>query len=311
MGLKVIKQMLEFDQASAWSDEVADRQWLVGRLLFTKIPPIDKAFKGIWPNDFVVVAAKSGSGKTEMVTQIALNIARQHKYVDLFALEASKYEIQRRIKFKLLSAYYYEATGKTDISYSGWMRFQLNDKLDQYAERLEADLVLLKKYLRIHYRTTSFDLKDFLKMYNYLAKDSELILCDHAQFFDFDDSKNENQHVKDMTLAIYDNIQAAKVPVVLVSHLRKLQDPDAIPDMADIYGSSELVKKATRVLLLSRGDYNEKFGCFETIFRIDKNREEAPTVMTTQFNIGLKQYSDKFKGGYIKRGQFVPYSEET
>lgn len=245
---------------------------------------------------------------TELVSQIAMNVAMQKKKVDLFALEASRYEIQRRIKFKLLSTYYYKDTGKFDVSYSKWTRFQLDDVFAKYTDRLNADLVLLREYLRIHYRQSTFDLGDFIKLYNYYTKDSELVLCDHAQFFDFDDSKDENKHVKDMTLKMYDMIQVCKVPLVLVSHLRKLDDKKSFPDISDIFGSSELTKKATRVVILCRGQYNNEANVFETVMRFEKNREESVVNIKTLFNLGLKQYSEKYELGNIVNNEFVAFT---
>lgn len=308
MGLKTIKEMINFNQASAWDDEVADRKYLTTRLLYTNIKPLDHAMQGLWPNDFVVLSAKTGAGKTELVSQIAMNVAMQKKKVDLFALEASRYEIQRRIKFKLLSTYYYKDTGLTNVSYSKWTRFQLDDVFAKYTDRLNEDLLLLREYLRIHYRQSTFDLGDFIKLYNYYTKDSELVLCDHAQFFDFDDSKDENKHVKDMTLKMYDMIQVCKVPLVLVSHLRKLDDKKAFPDISDIFGSSELTKKATRVVILCRGQYNNEANVFETVMRFEKNREESVVNIKTLFNLGLKQYSEKYQLGNIVNNEFVAFT---
>lgn len=301
-----LKAFIEFDQSSAWDDEVDNRRKLTARLLYTNIAPIDSAFRGIWPNDFVLLAAKTGSGKTELVTQIAMNVASQGKKVDLFALEASKYEIQRRIKFKILSKLHYDATGKTDVSYSAWMRFKLDDLFLPYQQQLHEQLDILRKNLRIHYRTSTFSLADFVKLYNYYAKDSSLMLCDHAQFFDFDDSQNEQRFVKDMTLKMYDMINTCEVPVVLVSHLRKVDDNKQYPNLNDIYGSSELSKKVTRALIVCRGSYDSEKNCFKTIFRFEKNREESIVAYETLFNLGLKQYSKTFTPGQIISDEFVP-----
>lgn len=301
-----LKSFIEFDQAAAWDDEIANRKKLVSRLLYTSIAPIDSAFKGIWPNDFILLAAKTGSGKTELVTQIAMNVAAQGKKVDLFALEASKYEIQRRIKFKILSKLYYDDTGKTNLSYSEWTRFKLDELLAPYIPELNKQLELLKVNLRIHYRTSTFNLTDFTKLYNYYAKDSSLILCDHAQFFDFEDKQDEQRFVKDMTLKLYDMVNTCEVPIVLVSHLRKVDDNKQYPNLNDIFGSSELSKKVTRALIVCRGNYDYEKNCFKTIFRFEKNREESIIAYETLFNLGLKQYSKTYTPGQIISDEFVP-----
>jgi len=309
MGFQTVKSILEFNHDTAFEDEVADRRALVSRLLFTGVKPIDHVFEGIMPNDFVLLGAKTGSGKTEMLTQIASNVAKQGKYVDMFALEASKFEIHRRIKFKICAEILKIYEKVEHVSFSKWIRFGYDKQLEKHEKQIQSELDDMKKYLRIHYRPGSFDLADFLKLYNYYAKDSHVMLFDHAQFFDLDDSKNENQHVKDMTLKMYDMVNAIRVPIILVSHLRKTDSGKRIPGIEDFYGSSELGKKVTRALILVRYKFLPEINSWETIFNFEKNRELSPTALKTVFNLDVKRYADKFEEGQIIRDNFYTIDE--
>ena len=68
---------------------------------------LDDALGAIIPNDLIVLGAKTGAGKTSLAQSIALHVAQTHP-VHYFALEAENYEIERRIKYGMVSKAFYE-----------------------------------------------------------------------------------------------------------------------------------------------------------------------------------------------------------
>lgn len=305
MGIQTIKDMLAFNQQTAFHDEVADRKRLISKSIYLGIPALDHAFKSLLPNDFCIIAAKTGSGKTELITQIALNIAGQKKRCDLFALEASKFEIHRRLKYKVLTGLYRADGGEQHLSYSGWIRFAYDQLLEKYALAAEEQLAEISKYLYVHYRTSSFDIKDFIKMYNAVAGKSSCVLADHAHFFTKDEKTTDSEHMRSLALQMFDMANKFEVPIVMASHLRKVDSDKQYPDENDIYGASELSKAATRIMIICRGDYRADKGGYETVFRVPKNREESPTALRVLFSMEQKKYSDAFQEGQIVRDEFV------
>lgn len=311
MGLNTVKEILCFNHETAFNDEIRDRAELVSRLVYTGVKQIDLLTSGIWPNDLFLLGAPSGSGKTSIMSEIAVNVARSGKYVDFFALEASKFEIHRRIKY-MVYAKHLNDKHQIKMKFSDWLRFKCEDQCKLVASEADADLNAISKYLRIHYRSNQFEMNDFLKLYHYYAKDSSIMLFDHAQFLNFDEkSKTENSFIKDMTLQMYDLVNNVRVPIVLVSHVRKLDNEEIIPDIYDFHGSSELYKKATRVLLIKRHEYLQDYNAWTTVFRLAKNREEDPKALLSLYDNALKQYVDKIKWGYIKGDKFYEWTNKS
>lgn len=309
MGIKTIREMLSFNHATAFEDEVADRKELIAKAFYTGIPVMDELFDSILPNDLILLGARSGSGKTELLTQIGQNVTKQGRYVDFFALEASKFEIHRRIKYRIAAEFLMAAKPGRRLSYMKWTRGGYDEELEQTKELQLAALEKITKYLRIHYRPGSFEMSDFVKLYHYLSKDSSLVMCDHAQFFDFDSKTNESSHVKDLSLKMYDLVNNVRVPIIIVSHLRKGESGKRVPDMDDFHGSSELYKKSTKALIICRYSYLEKLNSYETLFQMVKNREMSPATIKTVFSMDLKQYSPNFTAGEVYRDRFYTHEE--
>ncbi|MFN3453467.1 MAG: DnaB-like helicase C-terminal domain-containing protein [Pseudobdellovibrio sp.] len=308
MGLDIIKLMLSQQDKGSFHKYLKDRNTLSNDILKTNISVIDDAMKGIWPDDFVVVAAKSGSGKTELLSSLACNIALTNKKVLFFPLEAYKGEVHNRIHFTLYSTLYYEDTKMLDLSYGDFARHGVSEKLKPYQNQVEEQIEKIESYLSLRYREKSFNLKDFILLYKKAVADGyKLVIVDHAQFFNFDeDTQSENRFVKDMTLEMFDLINTNKVPIILASHIRKISDNKAFPTIDDIYGSSELAKKATRVLILCKDNFISETNSYGTIFRFEKNREDGTSDYKTVFNINTKKYSVNFQKGKIVNNKFQP-----
>lgn len=313
MGLETVKKMIAVDHEKAFLEKDLHDSNFANDIIYTNIEVLDRGLDGIYKNDFIVLSAKTGSGKTEMLCYIAMNVALQEKIVDFFALESDRYEIHHRIEFRLYAKAYFEDTKQLDIDFGSYRKGKLKEKLSKYKSHVEAQTAKIAKYLRVHWRYSYFDDKDFIKMFNYCAgKNSSLVLCDHAQFFDFDDNKSSVDHIKNLAQEMLDLINSLNVPLVLVSHLRKLNDNKNLPDIDDIFGSSELVKKAKKVLIICRGERYEKTNSYETIFRFEKNRFLSPSCYRTYFNIGTRSYSNKtIVEGRIYKDKFVPFEKES
>lgn len=306
MGLETIKSMLAQEDRGSFKKYLNERNVLAKNILQTNISVFDKATGGLWPDDFVVVAAKSGSGKTELLSQLACNIALSGQKVLFFPLEAYRGEAHNRIHYTLYSSCYYEATNQLDISYGQFSRYGIGSKLKPFTDEVNKKIEILENNLSLRYRDRSFELKDFIWLYKKAVADGyKIVIADHAQFFNFDEDKqSENRFVKDMTLEMFDLVNTNKVPILLASHVRKTADGKQFPSLEDLHGSSELARKATRVLLLCKDNYDSETNSYGTIFRFEKNREDGTADYKTIFNINTKKYSSEFARGYIKNNKF-------
>lgn len=301
---------LGFESATkVLENEETSRMALVERKLPFGIKFLDQACSGILPDDMVLIGARTGAGKTEISTLIALTNALNNKRVKFFALEASRGEIERRIKFNILSYLYHDDNMREpgNISYRLWYEGKC-----PFLKRYEPDFEDYKANLSplmTYYREGSFNINNFSTLVLALNQEIDLIVVDHIQYFDTE-GRNENQEYSDIVKKIRDVSQLDRIPVVLVSHLRKSGGgsmPILAPDESEFMGTSNIPKVATKVVTLAPGK-SLGDGRFETYFRVCKNRIEGSTnryVGVCTFDTKTNSYEKSYQLAtieYTERG---------
>jgi hypothetical protein len=154
--------------------------------------------------------------------------------------------------------------------------------------------------LFVYYKESRFTVNELIRSVMDEADRSDLFIIDHAHYFDFDDD-NENRAMKNLAKNIRDLVLEEKKPVVLVAHLRKRDraNEDLVPGIDEFHGSSDLTKIATRVVTISPGGRTQD-GCYETFFRIPKNRLNGGTnrfIGRVIFDPKVNAYEPKYKIG--------------
>lgn len=96
---------------------------------------LDDACRGIFSNDFVLIGARTGVGKTQLATIIAKENMK-HRRVHYIALEAEPYEIERRILYQEYSELFFEIAKEyknteKNFNYIDWYKGQLDEVLDK------------------------------------------------------------------------------------------------------------------------------------------------------------------------------------
>lgn len=289
--------------AEEWRQEKIDRHLIAAQVRPFGISYLDDALVGIFPNDLILIGAKTGVGKTELATQIALNAAQLVRNVTFFALEADQWEIQRRIKYRALSQvffkYYAASTNYRWPRYSEWMAKGLDAELDSWEQTIEQELNIKTSTLRVIYQNKSFTVKDFTDQIEEVAEETDLIILDHLHYFDFE----EETEIAGLKRAIREIRRCALVlrkPVIVIAHLRK-DDRNSklfLPSIEDFHGHSDIVKIATNVLLLAPGEDLSHDGIrYPTYFYIAKSRRAAevkPYVGLLGYDIKSNSYNDKY-----------------
>jgi hypothetical protein len=225
---------------------------------------LNDAIGGITPNDLIVLGAATGAGKTQMATSISLENATvggadgKGVPVHYFALEAEEDEIERRIKYGLISGAYYTENNGPDrayISYKAWRMGYIDHILAPYEEKMQGQLEESVKNLNTLYRTSgSFDLKALERNLLDVIMDSRLIVIDHLHYIDTD-GDDENKAYKHTVKLIRDIVLHYSVPVVLIAHLRKKQggfkNQPLMPSIDDFHGTSDVPKIATTCIMMA------------------------------------------------------------
>jgi replicative DNA helicase len=232
-----------------------------GKLLSYGISYLDEVTGGIPQNELIVVGAKTGVGKTQLITQIAATNAKQGKRVALFALEAEKYEIERRIKFGILSRRYRvgvnrgEITNPQPLDYRSWRQGKYEDIFGKWDETVNR--MIAKDYATLNtiYRSGgNYSMKELERDITRLATNTDLIIVDHLHYIDID-GDNENHEVTEIMKNLRDLAIMLGKPIVLVAHMRKTmggkKNAPLVPDLEDFHGASNITKIATTCIILA------------------------------------------------------------
>lgn len=265
---------MSFRQSSeSLLNERKGRKEMTSRLLRLGVGFLDDALLGVFPGDLLLVGAASGIGKTQLCCNFAIANILSGKRVHYIALEAEEYEIERRLKYPVVAQAFFadKNRAKIDLSYDVWLSGVYDSLLDKYEEHAETLTKEAYKNLHVMYKFGNFGVENLIQTILSIADDSDLIIIDHAQYFDFEGE--ENRALKLIAKTCRDLALEEQKPIILVSHLRKKdkQNDELCAGIDEFFGSSDLAKIATRVVTISGGKATPS-GNFETFFRVCKNR---------------------------------------
>lgn len=243
-----------FESFSDRLDEATDQRIEhIARVIPFNISYLDDCCIGIHPTDLIIVGASTGAGKTTLGSLLAQKAATEGRRVHFFALEAFKSEIETRILFRAICAVANEAkVFRPWMTMAKWL-YGKAPELDRFQEPAK-DLIRTKmRNLQTYYRGSQFTKDDITRLFGAIANRTDLIVLDHLHYVDMEGS-NENSEMKKIVQSIRDAQLTMQVPVIVIAHLRKKQGgPKAreVPDIEDIHGASEVIKIATKIVMVA------------------------------------------------------------
>ncbi len=271
---------------------------------------LDKLTDGIYPEDLIVVTAKTGGGKTEFLANLLFTAAKAKKKVHMFALEAYQNEIEHRIIFKsLVNAFYLcvpRHERKEIPNYQTWLRRKQDHLLKKYEPEV---LQELEKYFETqftYYTESEFTTKTLEDQLYLIERDTDLVILDHLHFMDLDDD-HEHRGLKKAVKEIKKLKNFFKKPIIMAAQLRKGEkfSGQLLPSLDDIFGSSEVVKMATWVLALAPGPLSTSQATIRnTYIRALKSRTDGTRTMFTAqvgYDFAKNAYADDFVLGILKK----------
>jgi len=290
----------------------------IGDICKYGISCLDDAMGGIYKNDLIVIGADSGCGKSELVLNIARHNAQRGKRVVLYYLEGGHIEAIRRMKWRDVVELYFEKYRhyQLQMDYSKWVSNSIEDpkgileKIDK--EVFDRYSELYKNNLKICQIQRDFSLSDLLSsimdFYNYdigadnmlrPKMEADLLLIDHLQYFSLPDNETEIASITKILRECKHLTDRYKIPIVLVSHLRKKSKDRGVPDQEDFYGSSNIPKISTTSILISP-DYEGEDRAkdrYPTFFRFAKSRVGVrPNIVARAvFNLNMRKYEEHYQ----------------
>lgn len=217
---------------------------------------LDDKLGVILQSDLILVGARSGAGKSTLAEMLAINNSHEGFPVKLFSLENYRGDSWATRVFNYYRAITKDYSLKQRIFACG--EFAINTTaLKQAQDKATKDF----EGIDIQGRDSSYTIKRLCDDIVESSKTCRLIILDHLDYIDKDESTDENTHITDLMKAIREVQEKYKVAVVAISHLRKSigKQPPAVPSIDEFIGSSNKVKQATVVVMVAPDDIlNEK-----------------------------------------------------
>lgn len=238
------------DYADAAEERYNNRDKIQG--LSTGFPSIDRLTMGLVGGELIIVAGPTSKGKTLLSMHISNNVAKAGGRVLFVTLEMTKAE--------LTSRYMYVNGGRHTNTFSTVAAntvFQDNDELDW--KDIDGLIQNAKQEL-----------------------DVDLVVIDHLHYF-ARDIKNASEELGKITMTFKKNAIRHNLPVILISHIRKMAQGEDLSGEA-LRGSSLIAQDSDIVLLVNRDPETNQMGVL-----IDKNRNRGKLSDRTQDWTGMTE----------------------
>jgi len=290
------------------SAEQLHRHLIAASVTPTGNPWIDDALAGgLDKENLLLVAAKTGVGKTFFGVQLALFAAKQQNKVVYFALEAEKHEIERRQLFyyttRLLSQHY---PNIPKPRYREWLHAGYDGAWHAVEKEARKQLDLDTQTLVTRYETGIYSPEMFKADVEELIQSEEkpdLIILDHLHHFFLEG--DEVEALKKTIHSIKRLKEDLDAPIVILAQLRKndfgSHTKRTLPKYEDIRGTAALTDIATDVLIISPVPDDKKQGLppervFPMYFHLAKSR----TAPEAREFAGIVSF-DKNTGEFMKK----------
>lgn len=206
----------------------------------TGIAPFDEASGGISPDDeFMILSARLGSGKSLICHYMALAMAKQGLNIGIYSGEMSEYEVGARIDTWL--------THISNFDLTRGRATEVDAQVAAYKDQVPGKIwVMTPKH--IGHNATPSDMRKFCRDYSLsvlFIDQLSLMMPDGKQ------SGEMFQQFANLSLQLKSLQQELRIPIVAVSQLNRAAQQEEI-NAANISGSDRIGQDATIILAIER-----------------------------------------------------------
>lgn len=198
------------------------KQWGKLQGISTGYDSLDKLTGGLCPGELVIVAGQTSHGKSQLAANIAYNVASRGEPVLFVSLEMTKPETTSRF----MRIYEHEHPGDSDGVASLPIMYQSQNELEY------SDISLL--------------------MWKAKENGAKLVIIDHLHYFPRGTGDNIRNEIGRITKHFKECAIKHDLPVLLLSHVRRLSDPKQKPQLSDLKESGYIEQDADIVLMVWR-----------------------------------------------------------
>jgi replicative DNA helicase len=250
---------------------------------------LDALMSGMQPGNLIVVAARPGVGKSSFVTNMARNVAVEHRSpVAMFSLEMSRWEIGMRLLCAEARVPWDSIRNKR-VGADDWSR------IVQAAEMLhDAPLSIVDSG-----NVTIVDIRAKARRLSARRQGLGLIIVDYLQLMSHHRRvDNRQQEIAEISRSLKLLAKELEIPVIAVSQLNR--DPerrqDKRPQLSDLRESGAIEQDADVVMFIHRDDSDPaKKGLADLI--VAKHRNGPTDSLPLTFLPHLTQFKDYHSGG--------------
>jgi len=260
------------------------------------------ALGGMTKSELLVIGADSGVGKSEAVNNIAFHNAKEGKKVYIFSLEGDKYDLINRHRYScFLEELARRHQGGLACSYREFLINKIPEKGKDLLQAIDEEIKNNLKTLKVYNRKEDLSLALFESHLDLINAEADLVIIDHLHYFDF--HKKEYEAINEIMKRIKKIQEKYRIPMILVSHLRKKDAMRSFPDQADFHGSSNIVKQADTCVVMAHIDVGEdgdaqqiKTNTYQTGIRIVKSRTgfSQKIIGVMDYDLEARKYSDEY-----------------
>lgn len=207
---------------------------------------LDSTLKGLEPGELIIIGAETGVGKSMLAQNILHNVGRKGIPTLFVSREMSNGEALKRYT-------------EMEMGASGAL-------WDQALEIIES-----RPYYA--YKADNMTIEEFVKDLDEKIEQTgvRLVAIDHLHYF-ARSADNASGEIGVLVRQIKNIANKFKIPVILISHLKKLTKK-GMPDMNALRDSSFIAQDADSVIMLSRDYLNEDRAIANTLHvSVQKNR---------------------------------------
>jgi len=263
------------DVAMALVDDIVERKAPQG-LVRTYVDFIDHLSGGGYlPNEYVVIAARPGSGKTALAIQVMIERSINSETSSFFSLEMDSKQVAARI------VNYASKTSLKTIMRdpANASEFSVNSVLSS-ADKVQAataNIIIHEQAdqnIEFIRRQARADVK----------KGSTLIVIDYLQLMSLGKSQKRNEALGDVSNKIKNMAKELGVPVIVLSQMnRNIEAGDRLPKQSDLKDTGSIEQDANVILFIHSKELGEASGINLTLFQA-KGRDSGIGFAKIRFN---------------------------
>jgi replicative DNA helicase len=241
-------------------EDIEDYEREKGTAVFTPYPSINDAVGSLQGGDMIVLGATPGSGKTAMLLNMAVGMAKEGKKIDVFSLEMPMKQLRRRMICSL-----------AEIDSSKFRKFELSEeeknRYNQYATT-EFDKLPIKIFKQ---QSVTVDYIRTIEM----KSDSDIVFIDYLGLIDSYGNKASYEKFSEISRNIKLLAMQSNKPIVCLHQLnREIQNrDDKLPKISDLRDSGKIEQDADMIWFVHRPFcYDANKSPDEMLFMVAKNR---------------------------------------